>query len=132
YFLWGLFKARGRRLHEHNGLPPHSHGLLFKHSHAERGAANMTPWVLFTLLVFGPCEPLIPLLLYPAASSSLWSAALVCAVFSVATIATMLTVIMLSYYQLSRWDFSRFERYSHAAAGFALMACGGAVVFLGL
>ena len=45
-------------------------------THVEPAAAlarvELTAWTLFTIFVFGPCEPLIPLLLYPAARSAWW------------------------------------------------------------
>ena len=39
--------------------------------------------ILFTIFVFGPCEPLIPILMYPAAKSSVAGMLLVAGVFSV-------------------------------------------------
>ena len=60
--------------------------------------ANITPWVLFTIFVFGPCEPLIPLVMYPAARHSTAGVALVAAAFGLATIATMLVIIAAASY----------------------------------
>jgi sulfite exporter TauE/SafE len=44
--------------------------------------------------VLGPCEPLIPLLMYPASQHSLSGTILVAAVFSAVTIGTMLGIVM--------------------------------------
>ena len=54
----------------------------------------MTPWILFVIFAFGPCEPLIPLFIYPAATSG-WTGAWVVAVtFSVVTIGAMLAIVL--------------------------------------
>jgi hypothetical protein len=35
---------------------------------------NLTLWILFTIFVFGPCEALLSILIYPSASLSFISA----------------------------------------------------------
>ena len=88
--------------------------------------------ILFLIFVFGPCEPLIPILMFPAARGSVWHAVLIASIFAVATVGTMLTVVMVSYYGLARVRVRSLERYSHALAGLALFLSGGAITFLGL
>ena len=51
-----------------------------------RGRPDVAPWILFTIFVFGPCEPLIPLVMYPAARHSMAGVALVAAAFGLVTI----------------------------------------------
>ena len=63
--------------HEHEHVHTHAH----THVHAAEAAGNMTPWVLFTIFVFGPCEPLIPLVMYPAAKGDSAGVALVAGAF---------------------------------------------------
>lgn len=92
-------------------------------------AGTMTPWILFTIFLFGPCEPLIPVLMYPAATGSYWGIVLVAAIFSAATVATMLTIVALGYLGVGRLPFGRFHRYGHALGGFVLILCGAAVKF---
>ena len=92
----------------------------------------MTPWVLFTIFVLGPCEPLIPLIMYPAAKLSMVSVAVVAVVFGVTTISTMLASVMVAHYGLSRLSVPQAERYVHALAGLTILLCGGAIKFLGL
>ena len=92
----------------------------------------MTPWILFTIFVFGPCEPLIPLIMYPAARGNMWAVALVASVFALVTIGTMLTIVYASCLGLSKLPFHKLERYSHALAGLAIFLSGGAIKFLGL
>lgn len=92
----------------------------------------MAPWVLFTILVFGPCEPLIPLLMYPAAKHNIGGAVLVATVFGAFTVLTMLAMVLLGVYGLTFLPMNKMERYSHALAGFAILLCGLSIVFLGL
>lgn len=92
----------------------------------------MTPWVLFIIFVFGPCEPLIPLIMYPAARHNMPAVAMVTFIFGIVTISTMLVLVLASSYGLARLPLRRMERYSHAMAGFAIFICGAAIKFLGL
>jgi len=65
YAGWGIHRGVRNR--------PHTHlHLKGDHSHESAVKANITPWILFTIFVLGPCEPLIPLLMYPAAKESLF------------------------------------------------------------
>jgi sulfite exporter TauE/SafE len=87
----------------------------------------MTPWILFAIFVFGPCEPLIPLLMYPAAKLSLWGVAVVAIVFGVTTLITMLGIVVAVHLGLAKFSMPWLERYSHAMAGAAITACGAAI-----
>lgn len=89
--------------------------------------AGMTPWILFTIFLFGPCEPLIPLLMYPAAEGRLWHVVWVTAAFGLTTLATMTAIVAIAYLGAGALPLARFQRYGHAAAGFAVFACGLAV-----
>ena len=104
-----------------------------KHVRYGLGAVkSITPWALFVIFVLGPCEPLIPVLMYPASQHSLWGTVAVVLAFSAATIATMVTVVYLASRGLERLPLDAAERYSHALAGAALSLCGLGIVFLGL
>ena len=122
--------APGRdHLHEH----AHSHAAAeHAHVHAGSGKAHLTPWILFTIFVFGPCEPLIPLIMYPAARHSPAGVALVAAAFGLVTIATMLAIIAAASWGASFARLGRLEKYSHALAGLMIFVSGLAVQFLGL
>jgi len=140
YFVWGMHRALKHRPHRH----PHAHGDQTQHTHTHahteehvhvhtrEAPANLTPWILFTVFIFGPCEPLIPILMYPAAKNSLWGLILVTAVFATATIGTMLAVVLVSSFAVVRLPTARLERYSHALAGAVICSCGLAIQFLGL
>jgi sulfite exporter TauE/SafE len=140
YFAWGLRRAIRNKPHTH--LHPHAGGVVHSHTHVHEkghvhaheteGAKKLTPWVLFVIFVLGPCEPLIPLLIYPAAEGGVLSIALVAGVFAVTTIATMLTVVMLAVRGISLVPTASLERYVHAFAGLAIFLCGASIQFLGL
>jgi nickel/cobalt exporter len=140
YLVWGLHRAIKNKPHRHSHA--HADGEVHEHLHEHESAhvhvhdlkkkANITPWILFTVFVFGPCEPLIPLVMYPAAKHSLLGVALVAAAFAAATIATMLTIIAFSSWGLRFVKLGPLERYAHALAGAAILLSGLAVRFLGL
>ena len=87
----------------------------------------MTPWILFTIFVFGPCEPLIPLLMYPAAKLSAWGVVLVAIVFSVVTIGTMSAIVLVTTLGLAKLPLRGMARWGHAVAGLVVSACGAAI-----
>jgi sulfite exporter TauE/SafE len=121
------------REHVHEHAHAHTHELAeHAHPHGEEKRANITPWVLFTIFVFGPCEPLIPLVIYPAARHSTAGVVLVAGAFGLVTIATMLVIITAASYGASFIRLGKLERYSHALAGLMIFVSGLTVQFLGL
>lgn len=132
-----LHHARGRHAHDHHAggsLPADLRDQTHLRAHAEEVAArpSITPWVLFIVFALGPCEPLIPLLMYPAATHSVAGLVLVTAVFSVATVATMLAVVALATLGVNLLPMGRLERFSHALAGGAIALSGVGIGLLGL
>ncbi len=154
YTAWALVQIyRGKphtHLHVHSDGSVHSH----EHTHVRRGAgqhdhvhahtaspsaattspaaaarAEITAWALFTVFIFGPCEPLIPLLMYPAAELSWWDVALVATLFGVVTIVTMTALVVLLLRGADLIRFHWLHRYSNALAGLAIVVCGLAVNF---
>jgi len=123
YFVWGI-----RRAVKNN---PHSHGHGHSHTHgaSKKGMKELTPWVLFTIFVFGPCEPLIPILMYPAAESSLPGLLFIS---GAVPIPTMLAIVMAATYGWGPLPPGRLARYSHSLAGGTILASGLAIQFLGL
>ncbi len=140
YGLWGLKKALRGRSHVHphaheNGEEHehvHSHRADHVHPHVSKEKANITPWVLFTIFVFGPCEPLIPLVMYPAASHNLGGVVVVAAVFGTVTVLTMLALIAAASWGVKFIRLGRLERYVHALAGGMIFLSGLSVQLLGL
>ena len=92
----------------------------------------MTPWVLFVVFVFGPCEALIPLLMFPAATQSPGALVLVTGTFAVATVGTMVATVWVALEGLRRVPLRGMGRYAHAMAGGIILLCGVAIEFMGL
>ena len=139
YLVWGVWRAIRNKPHTHAHIHPdgsiheHKHTHLNQHAHLhEKKKERFSPWTLFIIFVLGPCEPLIPLIMYPASKGDVAGSVLVSLVFSIVTIATMILIVLLSVSGLSRIRLPRMERYSHALAGFAILLCGIAVKFWGL
>jgi sulfite exporter TauE/SafE len=114
-----------KHVHEHDHLTDHAH------IHQDE-VVKTTPWILFLIFVFGPCEPLIPLLMYPAAENNLSGAVIVSVLFSVITIATMMSVVLAFKLGLSKINLKPLEKYSHIIAGAMILFSGLAIQFLGL
>ncbi len=144
YLAWGLRRALQGRTHEHwhthdtlgGHRHAHSHASDHLHLHEAPGRAESQTgrgtWALFTIFLLGPCEPLIPLMLYTGAAGAPWSLLAVCVCFSVVTLATMLAAVLLATAGLGRMEFPGLARFGHALAGGVILACGIAVVFVGL
>jgi sulfite exporter TauE/SafE len=92
---------------------------------------SLTPWVLFLIFVFGPCEVLIPLLIYPAAEHNTFGVIAVSVVFGLATISTMLLTVWLGYKGFSLVRFKSFEKYLHLFAGLVILIAGLGMQLLG-
>ncbi len=140
YASWGFRQATRSAPHEHVHNHPdgdahvhtHNHASGHAHVHDAGKGASITPWVLFTIFVLGPCEPLIPMLMYPAAMGSMWGVAAVAAVYGIATLITMEIIVIVAGHGVERIPFGRLERYAHALAGLAILLSGLAIAFLGL
>lgn len=140
YFIWGIRRAIRNKPHAHmhfhikgeSHMHEHKHNTEHIHVHENGRAVNLTPWVLFTIFVFGPCEPLIPILMYPAAKSSISGMILVATVFSLITIMTMMSIVLISTFGINFLPVQKLERYNHALAGAVILFCGIAIKFLGL
>lgn len=158
YLLWGLWRAkRSDHVHVHR----HADGTLHRHGHDHAGrtdgeaaatttansaaheaaaheepdhvrAHRRTAWTLFVIFVLGPCEPLIPLLMVPAAQHSTWGVALVAAVFGAVTIGTMTLVVAFGHHGLQMVRLRALERYVHAMAGGTLFIAGLTTQLFGL
>lgn len=134
YTVWGIRRAIRNRPHSHSHFHadgtehshPHQHATDHVHTH-DRPKASITPWILFTVFLFGPCEPLIPILMYPAATLTPGAVVLVASIFAVATIGTMLIMVLALNAGARRLPTSSFERWAHALAGLTVLACGLAI-----
>ena len=137
YLIWGIRQAFRNKPHTH--LHIHGDGSEHEHLHSHKkehshvhGKKNITPWVLFTIFVLGPCEPLIPILMYPSAKSSISGLIFITLIFAVVTISTMMTVVYLASLGYKFVPMKKMERFSHAIAGFIIMFSGLGIQLLGL
>ncbi len=148
YLTWGIMKAFRNVSHSHvhshadGTVHSHLHQHNLEHRHVHEGAVvagglekpeqrsrSATPWFLFLIFVFGPCEVLIPLLMYPAAEADLFGVFAVVMAFLIATVGTMVVSVMLIVYGMNRIRFPDLHRYGHAIAGLAVLVCGILVKF---
>lgn len=142
YMVWGIRRALRGRPHTHWHVHEDGTAHRKEHAHLRSHASIRTaefapdlaapgsvvgPWALFLLFVLGPCEPLIPLLMYPAAQRSWSGVATVTASFAGATLAAMAITVLCGFYGLAWRSFGSLERYDHALAGLALFVCGVAI-----
>jgi len=112
YLIWSLRALVRQHHHTH----PHSRTL----------------WILFIIFILGPCEPLIPLILYPAIQGSMWAVFLVSLAFGLATIATMLTVVILTVRGMHLLQFKFLEKYANVIAGSMIFMVGIAIKIFNL
>jgi nickel/cobalt exporter len=138
YFMWGLIRVIKNKPHTHfhvhrdGDAHIHHHEHVQDHAHTHDEKKSITPWVLFTIFVLGPCEPLIPILMYPAYKESLAGVILVAGVFCLVTVLTMLGIVLLATMGVNLLPIGRLERYTHAIAGAIICLSGVGIVFLGL
>lgn len=92
------------------------------------GKVGQTPgrglWMLLTVFLVGPCEPLMPLLLAPAVTGRPLGSLLVLTVFAVATLLTMCVAVQLCLLGAERLRAPRLERYATPIAALVLVGCG--------
>ncbi len=133
YFAWGLRRAARAPIsgHAHQHAHGGGHGHSHEHEHAHRPdrarPVSITPWVLFTVFVLGPCEPAVPLIMYPAASDNWTGVVLVALVFGAVTLVTMLAVVLGSLRGLQQVHWPAAERHVHALAGATILLTGCAL-----
>ncbi len=112
YALWGLKHIRDHHLHFHKG-------------------EIVTFWTLMAIFVFGPCEPLIPLMFLAVQHgwSGIW---LTTTAFSVTTVFMVVAQSMLAFMGLNLLPQRALEKWSHVMAGGVIALTGLAVMFLGI
>lgn len=107
YALWGFKHAQ------------HHHPHVSVQEVAKAYAAKRV-WMLFAIVVFGPCEPLIPLMFVAsqAGMATVWAISLV---FSLVTVAMIVAQSTLGYAGLRLINAPWMERYAHALAGLVIV-----------
>lgn len=144
YFLWAVRKGVTAKPHTH--LHAHADGTIHAHQHMHRGehlhlhnrphgpsgaatdeyerARSMSTWILFIVLLFGPCELLIPVMMYPAALGGMGTVFLVTLVFGAVTLATMTAIVVPVHLGVGRLAFRCFGHLGDAIAGLTILMCG--------
>ena len=134
YSIWGLIRAQQSRRHKHFDIDEDS-VYVFEHRHGEgvmpKDRHKVTPWVMFIIFLLGPCEPMIPLLYFPAAKNSLPAMLMLVLVYTIFTLLTMIAMVALGYYGISFFKTNKLERYMHALGGATIFICGLGMVFMG-
>lgn len=141
YFIWGVRTAIKNQKHIHihmhvdgtKHIHDHDHNDEHAHIHTRKSLKELTPWVLFIIFILGPCEPLIPLIMYPAIQKSILNVFLITLVFGAGTLFVMLAMVLTSVYGAKKLlKFPFIERYGNAIAGGVICSCGLAIKFLGI
>ena len=118
YALWGFKHAQ----HHH----PH-----ISVEEAVRVYAVKRMWTLFAILVFGPCEPLVPLM-FVAAQHGLGAVGAISGAFSAVTIAMVVGQSCLGYAGVRLVQAPWVERYAHAIAGLVIVLTALFVLLAGV
>jgi nickel/cobalt transporter (NicO) family protein len=121
YGVLGLRRAAGEHFHGHH----HHH---YDHVHEP---SKMTPWALFLLFSADPCVAVIPILFAAAPLGWLRTTLVVCA-YELATIATMVVLVVPARAAVNRIQGNWITRYGDAAAGAVIAAVGVLVTVLGI
>lgn len=138
YGAWGLRLGlrASEHVHEHDhdahAHHQHRHHHLGKHVHLHGNETSYTPWILFIIFVLGPCEPLIPMLMYPAAQGNWINVLLVSVAYGVSTILTMLGVVLTTTLGIMKMKLDFMEKYIHALAGLIIAISGLSIKLFGL
>lgn len=134
--LRNIYRSK-KHMHEHRHPDGTSHMHEHDHHHSHTHVhlsdrKNLTPWILFLIFVLGPCEPLIPIVMYPAAENNFHAVIIVSLLFSVVTIGTMMSIVLAFRLGLSHINLRPLERYVNVIAGATILVSGLAIQFLGL
>ncbi|CAN5699754.1 hypothetical protein BH11BAC3_BH11BAC3_05400 [soil metagenome] len=134
YGCWGLYQASKNMAHKHFDLDEDDNLFVFEHKH---GAAvlpkerhKVTPWVMFIIFILGPCEPMIPLLYFPAAKNSWSGMVILIIIYTLVTLFTMLLMVILGYLGFGFFKVANMEKYVHALGGLTIFICGVGMIFL--
>ncbi len=135
YGIYGLFKAYKNNPHKHFDLQDDDTIYVYEHKHGQavspQDRHKVTPWVMFIIFILGPCEPMIPLLYFPAAKNNWSGMLLLIIVYTIATLVTMITMVVLGYFGIAFAKTTKIERYVHAIGGLTIFICGLGMIALG-
>ncbi len=134
YFIWGMIRMANDQKHKHFDMDEEGGLYVFEHQHSKAVTGErhkVTPWVMFIIFLLGPCEPMIPLLFYPAAQNQFSIMVMLVAVYTFITLITMIGMVLLLRSGISFFASNKLEKYMHPIGGATILLCGFAMVFLG-
>ena len=135
YALWGLCRAYKNKPHKHFDLHQDGAIYVYEHRHGKtilpEDRYKVTPWVMFIIFILGPCEPMIPLLYYPAIKNNWFGMVLLILIYTIATLFTMVAMVVLGYKGIAFAQTDKLERYMHAIGGFTILVCGIGMLWMG-
>ena len=112
YLVWGLRRS----------FSGHTH----RHWHS-----SLTTWSLFLLFCADPCVAVMPLV-FAAAIEGLAAVAAVIVVYELATIATMIALVLSAHAGVRRLELPWIDRFGDAVAGAVIVCIGAFVGLLGI
>jgi sulfite exporter TauE/SafE len=135
YMIWGFWNIHKNKSHKHFDQYENGELYVYEHKHGQAVQSSerhkVTPWVMFLIFLLGPCEPMIPLLFYPAAQAS-WSGMLtVIITYTICTLIAMIAMVLIGYYSINIFKSAVLERFMHPLGGAAILICGIGMVFIG-
>lgn len=135
YGLWGLIRAFQNRPHKHFDSYEDGSLYVYEHKHGQatpvKERYKVTPWLLFIIFLLGPCEPMIPLLFFPAVQHSWTGMLLLVTVYTFFTLLVMIIMVVAGYYGFFLFNSNKLEKYMHALGGLMLFICGAGMLLLG-
>lgn len=133
--LWGLYRINNQKAHKHFDFENDGSLYVFEHNHHNailpQERHKVTPWVMFIIFLLGPCEPMIPLLYYPAAQNSIYGMLLLILVYTSVTLLTMLSLVLLGYFGIAFTSTPKVEKYVHVIGGATILLCGSGMLWMG-
>lgn len=135
YTAWACYRLYKNKPHKHFDLDEEGGLYVYDHQHGAAVSPNekfrVTPWVMFIIFVLGPCEPMIPLLYFPAAQNSWWGMVLLIVIYSACTLLAMLSFVLLGFYGFAFKGFTRLENYVQVIGGASILICGIGMLWMG-
>lgn len=139
YLTWSLRLFYKKKTHTHCHLVGHQLHTHEHHDHdhqhentvGQKSIRELTPWILFIIFVLGPCEPLIPLMLYPAIQGSTMDVFVVCLLFGLATLIAMLGMVIATLRGMEKIKFNFLSKYGNLIAGGVILGVGVVIKVFG-
>lgn len=126
YLICGIKTAlRSKKGGDHCGC--------LNHNHERKLLSSPDFWAMFAIFLLGPCEILIPLVIYPASNSDWAGVIWVALTFSLASVATMAIAVAALFKGINRIKNipSSITRWGHALTGATIMLCAASMFAFG-